>query len=202
MTALRAVLAKPHAAVNVAEEDGTTALHWAAHWNDAAMVDLLIHAGADAKAVNRYGATPLSEAAALGNAVLIEALLKAGADPNTRTTSDGETILMATARTGNAEAVKALLDHGANVNAMETYRGQTALMWAAAERHPEVVKLLLAHGADWKIHVVLPRDQAAQVERGILGYAFFPRRFHCVPVYREGRRHRYREGHARCGTGY
>jgi uncharacterized protein len=166
ITTLRAVLAKPHAPVNVAEEDGTTALHWAAHWNDAAMVDLLIHAGADAKAANRYGATPLSEAAALGNAELIEALLKAGADPNTRTTSDGETILMATARTGNAEAVKALLDHGANVNAMETYRGQTALMWAAAERHPEVVKLLLAHGADWKIQssfreTKLPRLSAA-----------------------------------------
>src|ERR1035441_5972508 len=92
ITALRAALAKPHAPVNVAEEDGTTALQWAAHWNDAAMVDLLIHAGADAKAVNRYGATPLSEAAGLGNAVLIEALLKAGADPNTRITSDGEPI--------------------------------------------------------------------------------------------------------------
>jgi ankyrin repeat protein len=163
---LRTLLTRPHPAVNVAQEDGTTALHWAAHWNDAAMVDALIHAGADAKAVNRYGATPLSEAAALGNAVLIETLLKAGADPNTRTTSDGETILMATARTGNAEAVKALLDHGANVNAIETYRGQTALMWAAGERHTDVVKLLLTHGADWKIQssyreTKLPRLSAA-----------------------------------------
>jgi ankyrin repeat protein len=148
--ALQALM-KQHALVNAPQSDGTTALQWAAHWNDAETVNLLIAAGADAKTPNRYGATPLSEAAALGNAKVIEALLKAGADPNTRETSDGETVLMTTARSGNVEAVRALLSHGADVNAKETYRGQTALMWAAAERHADVVKLLLDHGADWKI---------------------------------------------------
>ncbi|HEY3823464.1 MAG TPA: ankyrin repeat domain-containing protein [Bryobacteraceae bacterium] len=150
MTALQTLL-KKQTPVNVPQADGTTALQWAAHWNDADAVKILIAAGADAKAANRYGATPLSEAAAIGNANIVEALLKAGADPNTRDTSDGETALMVTARSGNADAVRALLDHKADVNATETYRGQTALMWAAAERHPEVVKLLLQHGADWKM---------------------------------------------------
>jgi ankyrin repeat protein len=155
-----------HPAVNARQADGTSALHWAAHWNDTDTVRLLIAAGADAKAVNRYGATPLSEAAALGNAPVVEMLLKAGADPNTRTTYDGETVLMTTARSGNAEAVRALLDHGADANTRESYKGQTALMWAAAERHPEVVKLLLAHGADWKVRSLdhetkLPKLSAA-----------------------------------------
>ena len=143
-------LLKQHAAVNAAQPDGTTGLHWAAHWNDSETVGLLLRAGADAKAVNQYGATPLSEAAALGSAVIIEQLLKAGADPNTRTTADGETVLMTSARAGNLDAVKVLLDHGADVNAKEAYRSQTALMWAAAERHAAVVGLLLQHGADWK----------------------------------------------------
>jgi uncharacterized protein len=164
-TALRELL-KKHAAVNTPQADGTTALQWAAHWNDAESVNLLIAAGASAKASNRYGASPLSEAAAWGNAGVIEALLKAGADPNTRDTGDGETVLMVTARSGNADAVSALLNHGADVNATESYRGQTALMWAAAERHPAVVKLLLEHGADWKIvsdfrETKLPRLSAA-----------------------------------------
>ncbi len=97
---------------------------------------LLLRAGANAKAVNRYGATPLSEAAASGNAAMIEALLNAGADPKTLTTADGETVLMTAARAGNVDAVKVLLAHGADVNARENYRGQTALMWAAAEHHP------------------------------------------------------------------
>jgi ankyrin repeat protein len=150
-TAALQALLKQHASVNAAQPDGTSALHWAAHWNDSATVGLLLQAGADAKAVNQYGATPLSEAASLGNAAIIEQLLKAGADPNTRTTADGETVLMTSARAGNQDAVKVLLEHGADVNAKEAYRGQTALMWAAAERHAEVVKLLLQHGADWKV---------------------------------------------------
>src|SRR5215467_35690 len=151
--ALRTLL-KQRGDVNAAQPDGTTALHWAAHWNDAEAVDLLLRAGANAKAENRYGATPLSEAVVSGSAKTIEALLRAGADPKTLTTQDGETVLMTAARAGNLDAVKILLDHGADVNARETYKGQTALMWAASERHPEVVKVLMAHGADWKVRSI------------------------------------------------
>jgi ankyrin repeat protein len=147
-------LAKQRTAVNAAQPDGTTALHWAAHWNDLESVNLLLKAGADPKVANRYGATPLSEAAVNGNAAIVEALLKAGASAKSLTTADGETVLMTAARAGKADAVKILLDNGADVNAVENYRGQTALMWAAAERHPEVVKLLLAHGADWKVRSI------------------------------------------------
>ena len=147
---LRALL-KQHAAVNTPQADGATALEWAAHWNDAATVALLLQAGANPKVANRYGDSPLSEAAMLGNADIIDQLLKAGADPNTHTTEDGETVLMTSARSGNVDAVKALLSHGADVDARESYRGQTALMWAAAEHHPEVVKLLMERGADWRV---------------------------------------------------
>jgi uncharacterized protein len=163
--ALQALL-KQRADVNAAQPDGTTALHWAAHWNDAETVNALLRAGANAKVVNRYGATPLSEAVAAGSAAMIQALLNAGADPRTLTTEDGETVLMTAARAGNVDAVRLLLDRGADVNAREKYKGQTALMWAAAERHPAVVKLLLDHGADWKVRSVeqetrLPRLSAA-----------------------------------------
>ena len=151
--ALQALL-KQRADVNAAQPDGTTALHWAAHWNDGELVDLLLRAGANAKAVNRYAATPLSEAVASGSAAMVEALLRAGADPKTLTTAEGETVLMTAARAGNTDVVRILLNRGADVNARENYKGQTALMWAASERHPAVVKLLLEHGADWKVRSV------------------------------------------------
>ena len=177
--ALRLLL-KQKTGINAIQPDGTTALHWAAHWNDLESVDLLLQAGADPKIANRYGATPLSEAASLGNAPMIEALLKAGADAKALTTPDGETVLMTAARAGNVDAVKILLDHGADVNARENYKGQTALMWAAAERHSEVVKVLLEHGADWKVRsfdrpTKLPKLSAASsvspMSRG--GFAAF-----------------------------
>jgi len=144
-------LVKQHSDVNAAQPDGSTALHWAAHWGDLEMVKALLRAGAKPSAVNRYGATPLSEAASLATGSTVEALLKAGADPKTLTSPDGETVLMTAARAGSVEAVKALLNGGADVSAKENYKGQTALMWAAAEGHPAIVKLLLEHGADWKV---------------------------------------------------
>jgi ankyrin repeat protein len=148
--ALRALLGK-RVDVNAAQADGTTALHWAVHWNDTAAVTLLLRAGAKPAVTNRFGASPLSEAASSGNAEVVRALLDAGADAKALATPDGETVLMTAARAGNVEAVRVLLDRGADVNATERYKGQTALMWAAAERHAGVVKLLLERGADWRV---------------------------------------------------
>ena len=148
--ALRALLGKK-VNVNAPQADGTTALHWAAHYSDTETVTLLLKAGANPSVTNRFGASPLSEAALSGNTELMKALLDAGADAKTTSTLDGETVLMAAARSGNLEAVRLLLDRGADVNARERYKGQTALMWAAAERHAPIVKLLLERGADWKV---------------------------------------------------
>src|ERR1043166_4245150 len=89
MNTVRALI-RQRSDVNATQPDGTTALHWAAHWNDLETVKLLLRAGANAKAANRYGVTPLSEAAAAGSAAMIEALIKAGADPKTPSTADGE----------------------------------------------------------------------------------------------------------------
>src|SRR5205085_7522446 len=49
-----------HADVKGAQADGTTALHWAAYHDDLDAAKLLLKAGADAKAGNRYGVTPLA----------------------------------------------------------------------------------------------------------------------------------------------
>src|SRR5262245_32368718 len=139
-------LSKQRSAVNTPDVDGMTPLDWAAHWDELAIVKLLLAAGANAKAANRYGVTPLHEASLVANVPMMEALLKAGANPNAAYGS-GETPLMTAARTGYLDAVKLLIDRGANVDAAEEFRGQTPLMFAAAENHAEVVKLLIDRGA-------------------------------------------------------
>ena len=113
--------------INASEPDGSTALHWATRRDNPVMVDLLVSAGANARAATRYNVTPLALACANGNAVVIERLVKAGADPN-GTSEEGQTALMTASLTGKVAAVKALVAHGANVNAKEPYKGQTALM--------------------------------------------------------------------------
>ena len=133
--------------VNTPEADGMTALHWAVRADDAETAQLLIRAGANVSAANRYGITPLSLAATNGNAVITRALIKAGANVNAAG-PDGETVLMIAARSGSADVVKALLERGVNPNAAESWQGQTALMWAAAENHGGAIRALAARGAD------------------------------------------------------
>src|SRR5215210_6595928 len=53
--------------VNAAQVDGTTALHWAAYQEDAETAALLLRAGANINAVNRYGVPPLAVACTSGS---------------------------------------------------------------------------------------------------------------------------------------
>jgi ankyrin repeat protein len=133
--------------VNAAQADGTTALHWAVHWDDLASVDLLIHAGANVNARNDYSATPLSLACTNASGAMVEKLLAAGANPNLPS-AGGVTPLMQCAKTGNLAAVKSLLARKADVSAKNDEQGQTALMWAVAEAHPQITQALVQAGAD------------------------------------------------------
>jgi ankyrin len=144
--AVRALLTE-QVDVNAPQPDGATALHWAVHWENLDLADLLIGAGADVTVANDLGVTPLVMACSSGSGALVDMLLMAGADPNT-TLAGGETALMAASRAGSLQAVDALLAHGADVNATETTRGQSALMWAVANVHSGITRALLEHGAD------------------------------------------------------
>jgi ankyrin repeat protein len=151
--------------VNAAEPNGTTALHWAVHSGDLALVDELIQAGADVNAMNDYGASPMSEAAVLGDAAIVASLLDAGADPESPN-ADGQTALMVVARSSNVDTAKLLLKSGADVNAAEHWRGQNAVIWAAAQAQPDMLRLLLEAGGDSNSRSILnERDRQISQER-------------------------------------
>ncbi|MEJ0006673.1 MAG: ankyrin repeat domain-containing protein [Steroidobacteraceae bacterium] len=168
-TVLALLAARPGPDVNQRTADGTSALHWAVHHGDSALVARLLAAGADGNAHNDYGASPMSEAAIRGDSQVMRALLSAGASVESAN-ADGQTALMILARTSNTPAAQLLISHGANVNAHEKWRNQSALMWAAAQAQPAMVHLLLQHGAvvddrslvnDWAREVTAePRMQA------------------------------------------
>jgi ankyrin repeat protein len=132
--------------VNAARVDGTTALHSAVNADRLDIADLLLRAGAEAAAKDRYGVTPLYLASLNGNADMIRRLLDAGVDPNT-VDPGGETALMTAARTGAPAALRALLERGASIDAREPEFGQTALMIAVRENQLAAVDLLLEAGA-------------------------------------------------------
>src|SRR5688572_18167334 len=133
--------------VTVPQGDGATALHWATHWDDGAMADLLIGSGATVNAADDHGVTPLALACLNGSASMVERLLGAGATPDAASVV-GETPLMIAAHTGSPAVVKLLLSRGANHAAAEGSLGQTALMRAVVENHIDVVRTLVDAGAD------------------------------------------------------
>src|SRR5262249_22564637 len=67
--AVRALL-KQNANPNTPQADGTTALHWAARWDDVEIASALIRAGANPQAPNRDGATPMFLATLNGSAAM------------------------------------------------------------------------------------------------------------------------------------
>src|SRR5215471_5488286 len=150
---VRTLLAR-HADPNSRSADGSTALLWAAHWNDLQTAGLLIRSGADPNTANDFKMTPLAQACTNASSEMVNLLLQAGANPNTPI-GTGETPLMTCARTGNDRAVRLLLGRGADVNAKEPTQNQTALMWAAAEQHPEILQTLIAAKADLRAHTRL-----------------------------------------------
>lgn len=148
--AVRALL-KQGADVNAAQNDGMTALHWAAQHGDAATARMLVSAGARLEATTRNGNyTPLHVASRAGRAPVVKALLEAGANANAATSSGGATALHFAAAQGSVEAITALLAHGASVDVREGAWDQTSLMWAAAYNRLEALQLLIAKGASLK----------------------------------------------------
>jgi ankyrin repeat protein len=131
--------------VNAREDDGTTALAWAATRSNDAIAELLLNAGANPNLTSELGIGPLSLAITNGSAGMVRLLIAKGADPNVAR-ENGETPLMTAARTGQVEVMKLLLDHDAKVNARDKKFCQTALMWAAGQ--PAAVRMLVDRGAD------------------------------------------------------
>lgn len=139
----------------------------------AAVLALLLEAGADPERAGRDGWNGLHVATQLGFAGLAETLISAGANPDARTPDGRSGLSLALAsprqnlelirllrkhnatadtlevaiRVGDLAAVRALLSEGADVDLRDA-QGRTPLQLAAAEGQEAVVRVLLAAGAD------------------------------------------------------
>ena len=140
--AASALLSLPSGAAdaNARDEDGMTALMYAAMYASADCVELLLAKGADPNAKSNSDVTALM--LAIGQADKVRLLLSKGAEVNAKRKQGHTALSIAAGREGAAEVIKALLDHGADLT--------VANILGAATRGGDikVVKLLLERGAD------------------------------------------------------
>ncbi|XP_022660119.1 uncharacterized protein LOC111249912 isoform X6 [Varroa destructor] len=140
-----------HRVINMADNNGNTALHYAvSHGNFTVVTRLLDSRATDVNKQNRAGYTPvmLAALASLGTneatqRAIVHRLFQMG-DVNSKASQNGQTALMLAASHGRADMVKALLETGADPNTQDN-DGSTALMCAAEHGYIDVVRMLLAN---------------------------------------------------------
>ncbi|XP_067234054.1 ankyrin repeat and SAM domain-containing protein 6-like [Chanodichthys erythropterus] len=150
--------------VDGTDEEGNTALMFAAAGGHEQLVRFLLRKGASVDRRNHYGWTPLMQAARFGHVTVAHILLENGAEINGRNRM-GASVLTMAARGGHAHLAKLLLENGAFVDDFDhlsaadgngsvpgdngrTFLEITALLAAAQHGHEAAVRLLLEWGAD------------------------------------------------------
>ncbi|KAK2815084.1 hypothetical protein Q7C36_023350 [Tachysurus vachellii] len=158
----------PLVPVDCTDEEGNTALHFAAAGGHEHLVRFLLRKGASVDSRNNYGWTPLMQAARFGHLNVSHILLENGAEMNGRNRM-GASVLTMAARGNHTHVAKLLLEHGAfvddfdhlsaaernangnNINHSDNgknFLDITSLLVSAQHGHEAMVRLLLEWGAD------------------------------------------------------
>ena len=152
--------------INAGDDEGRTALHFAAEGDHEAIVKRLLGNGAKVCAKERsFGKTPIHYAAQKGYEGVVYLLLEAGATPDS-TDNYGETPLSLAAENCHKDVVELLLEWGAKADTVDE-DGETPLSQAAYSGHQMTMELLLENGA--RANTINERGQTPisyAVERG------------------------------------
>ncbi len=149
---LTRLLLKHQVLTELKDNSGHTPLLSAALWAEKCLpiIEILLAAGADVNAADRFGWTILHRAALSRDMALTKVLISAGADVNAATDL-GETVLHIVIGTGDKEVALLYLQYGVNPNT-KNGRSETALHHAVYFFDTDVARQLLAGGANPLLH--------------------------------------------------
>jgi len=134
------------ASIEAGDENGRTALQFAAGGGKLEVVRFLLAKGANAASADKNGNSALMKAAYGGHLEIVKLLLDKGIDINQPFGVSKATALYVAAQQGHAEVVAELLKRGAKTE-IRTRFNSTPLFIASEAGHAKVVQLLLVHKA-------------------------------------------------------
>ena len=133
--------------VNLATNDGLTALHWAVKGGNISIAEQLLKSGANTNAKDvAFGRTPLHLASILGRLDVAELLIRYGANMSTRNTK-GHTALYEAIAYDRDTLVDALVTHGADIEEKDEV-GRTAILLATSKSVVLIALALVGKGAN------------------------------------------------------
>lgn len=144
---LRAAFARGVPLDHPLDDSDNTALHFACTSGWVEGVELLLAAGADARALNKAGYTPLHSAAQSGLRLPVEMLLAQGVEVDARSIS-GRTPLFVAATAPQGDAVRALLAVGANPLVVCPAENYTPVFSAALGTRDDAVRAFMEAGGE------------------------------------------------------
>ncbi|KAN0137681.1 Ankyrin repeat-containing domain protein [Lactarius tabidus] len=155
--------------VDMRDNSGNTALHFAVSEGHPDIMRLLLDCDANVNMRDISGNTALHVAASEGHLEVARILLKLGANVNSQNDMGLTPLQRASQgwRKGQRDIIRLLLDHGANLNTYNKYRN-TPLHFAASEGHLEAARFLLELGTDVNSQNdkgLTPLHRASQVQR-------------------------------------
>ncbi|XP_044755573.1 kinase D-interacting substrate of 220 kDa B isoform X5 [Coccinella septempunctata] len=142
---LRAFLENKQVQIEDRDDNGTTALIYAAQKGRLNFVQELLKYGADPNAEDNDNWTPLLCACKEGYFDIVLLLLENNADIEHRDMGGWTPLMWATYK-GRTEIVQILLERGAEVNAHGNYH-ISSLLWAAGRGHTRICRMLIDKGA-------------------------------------------------------
>jgi len=125
---------------SIQNNDGWTALHYAAEKGHLEVVNLLLSHKANTSEEDNSGSTALHYAGYYGHLEVVNCLLSHGADTSIQNRT-GCTVLYCAVNNGHLKVVKCLLSHGADTSIRDNY-GHTALHIARMRGHIAIVEYL------------------------------------------------------------
>ncbi|XP_056149593.1 KN motif and ankyrin repeat domain-containing protein 4-like [Lampris incognitus] len=133
--------------VNLADDNGNTALHYSVSHCNYSIVSLLLDTGvSEVDLQNKAGYTAVMLASLTapdgpGGMEVVRRLMEVG-DVNIRSTQTGQTALQLAVRHGRVVMVRLLLSCGADAD-IQDFQGTTALMFACERGHTHIARLML-----------------------------------------------------------
>jgi len=151
--------------VNVKDDEGISALYYAAGDAEDKIVKILIDNGANVDEKSpKYGTTPLMSAIDRGKSeqriAIVTLLIERGADVNAKSKTLEQTPLIHAAQYNQKTITKILIDNGADVSAKDK-NWKTPLDYAAKMGHKEIVAILRKHDAKESEDFILVQNAKA-----------------------------------------